>query len=1017
MIYTFYSYKGGVGRSMALANIAELFYNEGLRVLMIDWDLEAPGLENFFSTNPEIDKDPLARRGLADMLQDYKNLMSTPHEQEKDSPQFLLPSGDLSPYFYSIHSPNSVGGRLWLLPAGKRDSDEYVSYTNFVRTFDWLDFYENWYGDIFFEWFRTEILKLADVVLIDSRTGLSEMGGVCTHQLADAVIMFTSTNQQSVDGIQGMVRQLLSNEVSRLRKSMNRPLKILVFPSRVEDRAEQEKFTGFQNSFIGKFRSLEKPPEMKWVNQEDWSNYLWESYIPHVPLYSFGENLVVSGHRKTGNILRDSYKKIGSIMALISPSKSKTRETTLAQELLPVLVENTYKTKETKTIRIFISSPSDVTNEREVAYKAISDIQEILNLFPLNSAFNISVRAFGWENTPPTIGLPNSVILERILAEEFDIFILILWKRFDSPTKIHKKESSRYVSGTQAEFKSAYLTRSRNETGLPIIFVYQKRDDFSLTTLSIKEIQQYKRVVEFIENCQPAGKHPTLLRSFLSKDFEVIFRKNLLDSILKLVTTEISEDENPSLISEDENPSLVNWLKARNLSSNPFKDYSAEREKDLSKYYVPFQGFSLIANDVLREGKNWLFFSAEGGGKTALKQWILSRCAPNKLNSKTLALSFETSDLREALSQATTTKEVLLYIAQRTLRSALTLVNASLPVDQWDISSLSDPVSIFNKIGNYIHETKGYEYILCLLDIDPLFDYKPNSEVVKVLAELVSLPTDRFGFRLFLPNEYQTAFLRQEKYLGKCDWRKIKWEDKDLKELIRQRLNYYSINKVNPCQALAALCEPRGKMRSIDDEIIALSDQRPRAVIWLANRLLLEHCQNNPIPSQITLESWDKTLSEWWTNGQKIILGAFEKKEAFSMNGIDPYFGGQPLKLSKRSKMLIKALIEADSRICSKDELIHAAWIGSKSDGVSEKAVRQAVQRLKDELKEKNEIDPAWIKNIYDQGYQLIEPESAIKPGNAATIGRDGTQSIIIAGYNNTIIPSPKRKRSSKEDK
>ena len=48
MIYTFYSYKGGVGRSMAMANVAECFCQQGLDVLMIDWDLEAPGLESFF---------------------------------------------------------------------------------------------------------------------------------------------------------------------------------------------------------------------------------------------------------------------------------------------------------------------------------------------------------------------------------------------------------------------------------------------------------------------------------------------------------------------------------------------------------------------------------------------------------------------------------------------------------------------------------------------------------------------------------------------------------------------------------------------------------------------------------------------------------------------------------------------------------------------------------------------------------------------------------------------------------
>src|SRR5271166_4838811 len=47
-VCTFYSYKGGVGRSMALANVAALLAGWGKKVLVVDWDLEAPGLEKFF---------------------------------------------------------------------------------------------------------------------------------------------------------------------------------------------------------------------------------------------------------------------------------------------------------------------------------------------------------------------------------------------------------------------------------------------------------------------------------------------------------------------------------------------------------------------------------------------------------------------------------------------------------------------------------------------------------------------------------------------------------------------------------------------------------------------------------------------------------------------------------------------------------------------------------------------------------------------------------------------------------
>ena len=48
-ITTFYSFKGGVGRSMALANVAFMAAMNRQRVLVMDWDLEAPGLEMYFA--------------------------------------------------------------------------------------------------------------------------------------------------------------------------------------------------------------------------------------------------------------------------------------------------------------------------------------------------------------------------------------------------------------------------------------------------------------------------------------------------------------------------------------------------------------------------------------------------------------------------------------------------------------------------------------------------------------------------------------------------------------------------------------------------------------------------------------------------------------------------------------------------------------------------------------------------------------------------------------------------------
>jgi MinD-like ATPase involved in chromosome partitioning or flagellar assembly len=72
MIFTFFSYKGGVGRSMALANIAVWLYQQGLRIVMIDWDLEAPGLESFFCSEQGTLEEVRATPGLIDTLWSYR---------------------------------------------------------------------------------------------------------------------------------------------------------------------------------------------------------------------------------------------------------------------------------------------------------------------------------------------------------------------------------------------------------------------------------------------------------------------------------------------------------------------------------------------------------------------------------------------------------------------------------------------------------------------------------------------------------------------------------------------------------------------------------------------------------------------------------------------------------------------------------------------------------------------------------------------------------------------------------
>src|SRR5215211_6585166 len=78
-IITFYSYKGGTGRTMALANMAWILASNGKRVLVVDWDLEAPGLHRFLHPFLE-DKTLSTSEGVIDFVVDFATESMTPLE-------------------------------------------------------------------------------------------------------------------------------------------------------------------------------------------------------------------------------------------------------------------------------------------------------------------------------------------------------------------------------------------------------------------------------------------------------------------------------------------------------------------------------------------------------------------------------------------------------------------------------------------------------------------------------------------------------------------------------------------------------------------------------------------------------------------------------------------------------------------------------------------------------------------------------------------------------------------------
>src|SRR6185295_2099555 len=138
--------------------------------------------------------------GLLDLLLSYKQTMSVAHEGAafKNVDSFIV----------AIYEQLPGGGRLDLIPAGQRqDPEQLARYALALRTFDWQDFYYNWEGDLFFEWLRRSLgMPRYDLVLVDSRTGVTEMGGICGYQLADVMVMLCAPNNQNMQGTANMLR-------------------------------------------------------------------------------------------------------------------------------------------------------------------------------------------------------------------------------------------------------------------------------------------------------------------------------------------------------------------------------------------------------------------------------------------------------------------------------------------------------------------------------------------------------------------------------------------------------------------------------------------------------------------------------------------------------------------------------------------------------------------------------------------------------------------------------------------
>jgi hypothetical protein len=218
-VLTFYSYKGGVGRSMALANVAVLLASNGHKILIVDWDLEAPGIEHYFRgylVEPKDKERKEPRPGVVDLMQ----------ARAKDSE---------IDWRKGVATAALRGSEIHILGAGQRSP----TYANALAALSWKDLFNNHDLGRYLEQLRGEWTAAYDFVLVDSRTGITDIGGICTIHLPDVVVALFTSNEQSLTGVVQVMRDA-RREQAALPVDRSRLL-ILPLPSRDESQSEHQR--------------------------------------------------------------------------------------------------------------------------------------------------------------------------------------------------------------------------------------------------------------------------------------------------------------------------------------------------------------------------------------------------------------------------------------------------------------------------------------------------------------------------------------------------------------------------------------------------------------------------------------------------------------------------------------------------------------------------------------------------------------------------------------------------------
>lgn len=211
-IITFYSYKGGMGRTTtmiayALSLAANQDVSKRRRVVIVDCDLEAPGYLNFFDLSEHNGLKSGKKNGLVEFISDAQ---LTTKPENLDINDYIINVGIDNQNTFAYNNLDNI----WLVPAGNLNE----GYADLESGTDRNDYLEGLakinlssvpnvvtYFNLLFDKIKETIDP--DVILIDSRTGFNDIFGTAALYLSSCVVGFFGFSRQTQPGLINLLKE------------------------------------------------------------------------------------------------------------------------------------------------------------------------------------------------------------------------------------------------------------------------------------------------------------------------------------------------------------------------------------------------------------------------------------------------------------------------------------------------------------------------------------------------------------------------------------------------------------------------------------------------------------------------------------------------------------------------------------------------------------------------------------------------------------------------------------------